>query len=159
MVTQDTYCSNCKTVNQNPFGNKFNIFHCNIIFSQLSVSSGIFSKRITTRWRILTNIAFSKGFKRHLHISSFTNPCLITSGVLQSQLKIYLSLGLHEEIFAWNSLLIAHNNRTRRKHRRRNIRILITYGKLYTILAVCNRMHGSMNGPPFHSWSPVVVQR
>jgi hypothetical protein len=28
-----------------------------------------------------------------------------------------------------------------------------------TVLVVCNRMHGPMNGPPVQSWSPVVVHR
>jgi hypothetical protein len=45
-------------------------------------------------------------------------------------------------------LLAVHNYKRRPKHRRRNISIQITEGKLCTVLAICNRMHGSMNGPP-----------
>ena len=42
---------------------------------------------------------------------------------------------------------------------RRNISILITELKLCRVPAICNRIHGSVNSPPVHSWSPVLVHQ
>ena len=110
MVTQNTKCSYCKMGNQVPSGNKSNVLHSNIIFS---ISSSI-QVRFLNRTRRGAALNLYHHFCASTAVSIYHGshlPYLTTSGVFQSQLKVYFSVGLHDKIFARNSELMAHNYR------------------------------------------------
>jgi uncharacterized protein YbdZ (MbtH family) len=72
--------------------------------------------------------------------------------------KMNCSVGWHDyKTFTLNFAIVAHNYGIQRENRRRIINIWTRAAIICRILAICNRTHGSMIGPPVHSRSPVAV--